>query len=135
MHATATFVIEDWKNEPIDDGDGTPRARAHVTKTFRGGLDGHSTAELLFAGTPVEGSRAYVGFERITGRLGGRAGTFLLQHCARGRRDVQEAEWTIVADSGTAELTGLSGTAEITATADGGHTVTFAYELGGPGSR
>ena len=130
MQATATFDIDDWKNEPIDDGDGTPRGRAHVTKTFRGGLDGHSTAELLLAGTPVEGSRAYVAIERITGLLGGRAGTFLLQHSARGRRGAQEAEWTIVADSGTGELTGLSGTAEITVSADGGHTITFDYDLG-----
>lgn len=129
MYATATFDIDDWKNEPIDAGAGTPRERAHVTKTFRGDLDGHSTAELLLVGTPVDGSRAYVGFERITGRLAGREGTFVLQHSARGRRGVQEAEWTIVADSGTGELTGLSGAARITITSDGGHTVTFDYAL------
>lgn len=130
MHATATFDIDDWKNEPIDDGDGTPRARAHVLKTFRGDLEGTSAAELLLAGTPVDGSQAYVALERITGRLGGRAGTFLLQHSARANRGVQEAEWTIVADSGTGELTGLAGTAEIIVGADGGHTITFDYTLG-----
>jgi hypothetical protein len=130
MHASGTFVIDEWTDDPIDDGEGTPRGRAHVRKTFSGGLEGRGAAELLFAGTPVEGSRAYVGLERVTGRLAGRDGTFLLLHTATGDRGEQRADWVIVADSGTGGLTGLAGTARISATPGGGHTIAFDYTLG-----
>lgn len=129
MRAEATFVIDDWKDEPIDDGEGTPRGRAHVAKTFTGDLAATSTAELLLAGTPVEGSRAYVALERVTGRLHGRDGTFLLLHTATGVRGEQHADWVIVADSGTGALTGIAGTATITVDADGGHAFTLDYTL------
>ena len=129
MRASAGFDIDEWADEPIDDGEGTPRTRAHVRKTFHGDLTGRGAAELLLAGTPVEGSRAYVGVERVTGTLDGRAGTFLLQHAALGDRGAPSASWTIVPDSGTGQLTGLRGTAQITQAPDGAHTITFDYEL------
>lgn len=134
MRASAGFDIDEWTDEPIDDGDGTPRRRAHVRKTFRGDLTGRGEAELLLAGTPVDGSMAYVGMERITGGLAGRAGTFLLLHSAIADGGAPagasgaSVSWTVVPDSGTGELTGLRGTAEITQAPDGAHTLTLDYE-------
>ena len=73
----------------------------------------------------------YVASERIVGRLGGRAGTFVLQHGALGGAGVDQRTFGhIVPGSGTGELVGLRGEAEITVTPEGGHTLTLEYDFG-----
>jgi hypothetical protein len=80
----------------------------------------------------VQGSAAYVGFERITGQLLGREGTFLLHHTASAARGDQPGAWTVVPDSGTGELCGLRGNAEISVASDGGHTFVLEYDIESP---
>ena len=127
--ATGTFDIDSWEATAYDEADGVTLSRTKVTKTFHGEIEGHSTAELLMAGTQHEGSAAYVGFERVTGRVGGRSGSFVLHHTATMTRGAQSASWTVVPDSGTGELAGLSGTATITQEPGGGHTFTLDYDF------
>lgn len=127
--ATGTFEIESWKEEPYDEREETKLSRAHVTKTFRGDIEGESTTELLLAYGSEEGSAAYVGFERIVGRLNGRSGSFVLHHTASGSRGEGEANWSVAPDSGTEELCGLRGEASITAEPDGAHTFTLDYDF------
>src|SRR5690606_3016962 len=86
-----------------------PGAGGSLTKTYRGGLAGTSTTDILIALTPVAGSRGYVGLERFTGTLAGRAGTFVLQHDAMGDRGEEWMTWRILADSGTGALRGIRG--------------------------
>lgn len=126
--AEATFDITGWDEQPYDEQDGIKLSKTRVTKTFHGGIDGDSTAELLMAMAP-EGSAAYVGFERIVGRLDGRAGTFILHHNATASKGAQSAQWTVVPESGTGELLGLRGDAQIGGDASGTHTFTLEYEL------
>lgn len=127
--ATSTFTIDAWDARPYDERDGTTLSRTRVTKTFHGDLQGTSTAELLMAVTAVEGSAAYVGFERIEGTLQGRAGSFVLHHSATGARGAQSASWTIVPDSGAGELARISGEARIDVAPDGTHTLILDYHL------
>lgn len=129
QQANGTFEIEDWDERPYDEHEGTKLTRTHVTKTFHGDVRGTSTAELLMAYGAVEGSAAYAGFERIVGSVNGRSGGFVLHHTATASRAAQSATWTVVPDSGTGELRGLSGEARIGADPDGGHTFTLDYEL------
>jgi hypothetical protein len=126
--ATSTFTIETWDAQPYDEREDISLSRTRVTKTFHGELEGTSTAELLMAGAP-EGSAAYVGFERIEGRLGGRAGSFVLHHNATQSAAGQSASWTIMPNSGTGELRGLRGSAQISIAPDGTHTLTLDYDL------
>jgi hypothetical protein len=63
----------------------------------------------------AEGSGAYVAIERVTGTLAGRKGSFLLVHSGTMRRGGEfNMIVRVVPDSGTDELTGLTGTMEIT---------------------
>ena len=126
--ATGTFTIDTWDQQPYDEHDGVSLSRTRVTKTFRGDFEGTSTAELLMASAPND-SAAYVGFERITGRLQGRAGSFVLHHNAAMSAGTRSATWTILPESGTGELTGLRGEAKIVVEPDGGHTFMLDYEL------
>lgn len=128
IRATSTFDIDIWDATPYDEGEGATLTRTRVTKTFHGEIEGQSTAELLMASTP-EGSAAYVGFERIMGRVGDRSGSFVLHHNAVAAHGSQSASWTVLPDSGTGELRGLSGTATITQEPGGGHTFTLDYDF------
>jgi hypothetical protein len=129
QRATASFDITSWDEQPYDERDGIKLSRTRVVKTFRGEIEGESTAELLMA-LAGEDSAAYVGVERVTGRVNGRSGSFVYLHTATAGRGTQAGSWTVLADSGTEELAGISGQARIDNLPDGGHVFTLDYELG-----
>lgn len=127
--ATGTFTVDNWEEEAFDERAGAKLSRAHLTKTFHGDIEGTSTTDILMAVPPVAGSAAYVGFERLVGRLHGREGSVVFHHSAIASDDAPAAPWTVVRDSGTGELTGLRGVGQLTVGADGGHSFTLDYEL------
>jgi hypothetical protein len=128
MHATGTFEVKLTPQPPSDPaGDPTP-GRMTIDKQFHGDLEAKSRGEMLMAGTAVAGSAGYVAMERVSGTLGGRGGTFVLQHSGTMTRGEAQLIVTVVPDSGTAELTGLRGAMQIDV-ADGKHSYTFDYEL------
>ena len=127
--ATASFEITSWDEQPYDERDGVKLSRTRVVKAFRGDIEGESTAELLMA-VAGEDSAAYVGMERVTGRVNGRQGSFVYLHTATATGGSRSASWMVVADSGTGELAGISGQIGIDNLPDGGHVVTLDYELG-----
>ena len=80
-----------------------------IGKQFHGDLDAASKGEMLSAGTSVKGSAGYVAIERISGKLHGRSGAFVLQHSGTMTRGTPELSVAVVPDSGTGELTGTCG--------------------------
>ncbi len=72
----------------------------------------------------------YVAFDRISGRLHGREGSFVLQHRGVVSAEGAVTHGAVVAESGTGELRGLLGEATITVDEDGTHRLTLEYELG-----
>ncbi len=103
--------------------------RLTVDKRFHGDLEGISKGEMLATQTDVPGSAGYVALERVTGRLKGRAGSFVLQHSATMSRGAPVSSITVVPDSGTGELRGISGTMIITVAKDGAHSYEFDYQI------
>src|ERR1700742_3392456 len=89
--------------------EGTALARMSIDKQFEGDLEATSKGEMLAAGTAVKGSAGYVAIERVTGRLPCREGSFVLQHSATMNRGQPSLTITVVPDSGTNQLTGLTG--------------------------
>lgn len=129
-YAKGTFTIDGWDQETFDEAEGATLAQATVTKTFTGDLTGTSSTRILMCTTPVETSAAYVGFERFSGTVGGRTGTFVLHHSATADADAGQAlHWAIVPDSGTGDLRTIRGAGQITVDADGGHSYTVEYTL------
>ena len=108
QRANGTFEV---KLEPLQ-ADAFPRLS--MKKEFRGDLEGTSAGEMMSVEGTVEGSGAYTAIERFTGTLGGRKGSFALVHNGTMRRGGEFSMIIrVVPDSGTDELTGLSGTMEI----------------------
>jgi hypothetical protein len=87
---------------------------------------------MLAAGTAVKGSGAYVAIEKVTGTLQGRTGTFVLQHMGTMARNMPQLTINVVPDSGTGDLTGLSGKMTIVIAPDGKHSYGFEYTLPTP---
>lgn len=85
---------------------------------------------MLTALTTVKDSAGYVAIERVSGTLQGRRGTFLLQHTGTMTGGAQELIVTVVPDSGTGQLVGLSGKMTINIV-DGKHLYEFEYALAG----
>ena len=102
--------------------------RMSIEKQFHGGLDGTSRGEMLMAMTRVTGSAGYVAMERVTGTLDGQRGGFTLQHTATMNRGTPSLSVTVVPDSGSDQLVGLTGTMTIQI-ADGKHSYEFEYTL------
>lgn len=133
----STFDVTGWDESPYDEPADEPRlARAVVTKTYRGPLEAEGVAELLMCQTDpadLAAGAGYVGSERVTGRLDGRTGSFVLMHGARaGAGTAPHTFGFVVPGSGTGELAGLLGAAEIARAADGSHTLTLDYTLDPP---
>jgi len=103
--------------------------RLTIDKRFHGDLEGISKGEMLATQTEVPGSAGYVAMERVTGTLEGRQGSFVLQHSATMSRGAPTSSITVVPDSGTGDLKGITGRMTITVTTDGGHTYEFDYKI------
>jgi hypothetical protein len=101
-----------------------------IDKQFHGDLEATSKGQMLAAVTSVKGSAGYVAIEQVTGSLRGRSGTFVLQHSGTMTRGTPQQIVSVVPDSGTGELVGLTGTMTITI-ADGKHSYDFEYTLAG----
>ncbi len=102
--------------------------RLSLDKQFHGALEATSKGEMLSARSNVQGSAGYVAIERVTGTLHGRSGSFVLQHSGTMDRGTPSLSVSVVPDSGTDELTGLTGSMTIDIT-DGKHYYTFDYVL------
>jgi hypothetical protein len=108
--------------------DGINLGRMSIEKTFHGELSATSKGEMLTAMTLVEGSAGYVAIEQVTGTLSGRNGRFVLQHFGTMSQGQTFLLLEVVPNSGTGELTGLSGKMSIQIE-NGQHSYEFDYEL------
>ena len=115
--------------QPEQEGGGTTIGRLLLSKSFHGDLEAMSEGQMLTAMTAVKGSAAYVAIERVTGTLAGHRGSFTLQHTGIMNRGVPRLTITVVPDSGTDDLEGLSGTMAIDIAPDGTHSYRFDYTL------
>jgi len=130
MHATGPFEV---KLNPQDDKVGDPTVgRMSIDKQFHGDLEGTSKGQMLTAMTDTKGSAGYVAIERVAGTLrtaaGPRSGTFALQHTGTMTRGTPLLSVTVVPDSGTGQLIGLTGKMAINIV-DGKHSSDLEYEL------
>jgi hypothetical protein len=126
--ATGTFDVKLTPQATDTAPEASPLGRLTIDKQFHGDLEGTSKGEMLTAGTTIKNSAGYVAVERVSGTLNGKKGAFTLQHSATMTRGVGALSITVVPDSGTGELTGISGTMTIEI-ADGKHGYGFDYSI------
>ncbi len=126
--AVGSFEVKLVQESQGEKAEGPALARFSFDKQFHGDLEASGKGEMLAAGPDAKGSGAYVAIERVTGTLGGRAGSFVLQHSGTLTRGATELSITVVPDSGTGQLEGLTGKL-IVIINNGKHTYEFNYSL------
>jgi hypothetical protein len=126
--ATGTFEVV---MQPLSGPDAAPGAslgRMSLDKQFYGDLRAVGKGDMLTALTGVDGSAGYVALERVVGTLDGRNGSFVFQHSGIMNRGDQHLSISVVPDSGTEQLIGISGVFSLTIV-DGKHGYVFDYSL------
>jgi hypothetical protein len=108
-HASAVITVHKYEPAAYDEpAEGPALTRIHVEESFSGDISGEGVVEFLQAAR-ADGSASFVGIERITGAVGGRAGTFLLQDAGTVQGNIVSGDWFVIPGSGTGQLTGLRG--------------------------
>ena len=129
MHASGPFQVKlkpQTSEEKLEDA---TLGRLSIDKQFHGDLEATSKGQMLTAGTETKGSAGYVAIERVTGSLHSRTGTFIFQHSSTLNRGVPQQSITVVPDSGTGQLGGLTGKMVVNIGPDRKHSYDFEYTL------
>jgi hypothetical protein len=106
----------------------TQTGRMLLDKQYFGDLSATGRGQMLTAVTDTKGSAAYVAIETISGTLGGREGSFAIQHAGSMGGGAEHIAITIVPDSGSGQLVGISGTMSILRE-EGKHAYALRYTL------
>ncbi|MBK9974952.1 MAG: DUF3224 domain-containing protein [Planctomycetes bacterium] len=107
--ASATYTITNWQESAFSEAQGAGKlTRASVRKQYKGDIDGEGVLEFVMAYNP-DGSAVYTGFERVTGSVSGKTGSFVLRHEGTFQAGTARTKMEIVPDSGTDELRGMRG--------------------------
>ena len=128
-HAEAIFEIGKWDEQPYQEsGDDAKMTAAHVVYRYRGSIEGESITEYLMSYRP-DGTGVYVGLERIAGSVGGRAGSFVLQHTGTFAQHGVTGTFQVVPESGTGDLRGLRGEGKLSVSGTGPYPIVFDYDF------
>ena len=107
--ATAVITVHKYEPSAYDESaEGPALTRIHVEESFSGDIIGDGVVEFLQA-AGADGSASFVGIERVTGQIGGRQGTFLLQDAGTVAGNIVSGDWFVIPRSGTGQLAGLRG--------------------------
>ena len=129
MIVTGKFDVKLQPLQPYSKGDnGINLGRMSIDKIFDGELSAVSKGEMVSAMTPVKGSAGYVAVEQVIGILSGKKGSFVLQHFGTIDKGKNYLNVEVVPDSGTDELTGISGKMNLRIE-EGKHFYDFEYQI------
>jgi hypothetical protein len=130
--AAGRIDVKTWDETPYGEVDGGPKfVRVAVTETFSGDIEGEGEVTFLQV-VRADGSASFVGVERVTGSVGGRSGTFVLQDQGTLEGGTVRGTWFVVAGSGTGELRGLRGEGSFEAALGQHASITLDYDLDQP---
>ena len=127
--ANARFAIKGWDEKPYSEGQDLPKmTKAAVTKTFTGDVAGEGHVEYLMM-YRADGTTAFVGLERIVGKVAGKTGSFVLERTGVFENGTAKESYSVVPGSATGELRGLRGEGTSAVGHGDEHPFTLKYEF------
>jgi hypothetical protein len=123
-HAKSEFKIQSWDEQPFGDR----LARASVEQAFSGEIEGEGSVEWLMCYSEDK-TADFVGLQQVSGQIGDRSGSVVLQTVGTFDGTEARGEWSVVPGSGTDELRGLRGTGEFKAPHGCAATATLDYDF------
>ncbi len=128
-HASGTFDVKIVPQSPEEKVGDPTIGRMSIDKQYHGDLEGTGLGQMLTGmASEVKDSGAYVAIERVRGTLHGRKGSFAVHHRGIMTRGAQDLIITVIPDTGTEQLTGITGSMTIEIK-DGRHFYGFDYTL------
>ena len=106
--AKAKITVQNSEAKPYDQTASPALVEVRLTETFTGDIEGESPVRALQV-LRDDKSASLVSIQRVSGRLGGRQGTFVLQGSEIVENGKIKARWSVVPGSGTGGLSGLCG--------------------------
>lgn len=125
----AMKVIEgsfEVKLTPQEDSN-APAGRMLINKDYSGALNGSGTGQMISKGTENRAA-IYFAIEEFLGTVDGKSGGFTLVHKGVMNSEAQSLDVSVLEDSGTDDLVGISGAMTITQK-NGDHAYSFEYKL------
>ena len=112
QHLETRFEIKSWDERPYRELDDTGKfTKADVELAASGGgLEAKAFFESLMCYLS-DGTSSYVSLLHVAGRIGDRAGSFTLQGNGTYDGTTAQTDFTVVPNSGSGDLAGISGTA------------------------
>jgi len=107
-HAVAKISVHGSEAKLYDETVSPALLEIRLKESFTGEIEGESTVRALQV-RREDGSGSMVSVQRVSGKLGGRQGTFVLQGSEIIHAGKIKATWFVVPNSGTGNLTGLRG--------------------------
>lgn len=127
--ASGTFTVAGWDENTYEEFDGGGKlTKAHVTFGLEGEMSGEASWEAVMCYRP-DGTADFTGYQRVTGRLGSRDGSFVVKAEGDFKDGVARTAWHIIEGSSTGDLTGLRGAGEAVTTGGTGGDFSLDYEL------
>ncbi|MGA2570580.1 MAG: DUF3224 domain-containing protein [Terracidiphilus sp.] len=123
--AQGTFTID---VHPLTPALAEGLGRFSINKEIRGDLEATTIGEMFTGGDPKRGAAGFVAIEMVSGKLGGRYGSFALQHFATKDENGPSMQVIVAPGTGAGELEGIAGTFKIRPE-NGRHFYDFEYTL------
>lgn len=116
MHSKlqANFSIKGWDENTWDgrlakDVSGAKLTHADVKYSYAGGIEGESHIQYLMTYGSDGATGSFVALEHISGSIGGKTGSFVLQHTGTFDAQGVNGKVIVVPQSGTGQLQDLRG--------------------------
>jgi Protein of unknown function (DUF3224) len=114
-----TFHTMSWDEEQYDAAPGHPKfTHARVTHELHGAIEGEASICYLLSYRP-DHAASFVGFAMITGKIGDKSGSFVMQDVGTFENGVAKGRWTILPGLGSGGLHSIRGDGHFAAGAAG----------------
>ncbi len=110
MYSVKSWDRKPWDSKPTGEVTDAKLARVEMIHVYKGGIEGEGTIQYLLA-DHADGKGGFVALEKVTGRVGGRSGSFVFQLTGTFDNGTIKEILVVVPGSGTDDLRDLSGQA------------------------
>lgn len=125
--AQGNSTIGSWEETTVNErDDGTRLSKASITQNYTGDIEGSSQIEYLLLHA-ADKSAQFLGFETVQATIGGKQGSFVLQHDGKFSIGVASSTFKVVSGSGRGGLMNISGSGSFTSTGEGTSEYKFEY--------
>jgi len=109
MAVEGAFKVMSWDERPYDEAPGHPTfTHTRATHELTGGIQGEASICYLTVYRP-DRSASFVGFVTVTGAIGARQGSFVMQNVGTYENGVAKGRWSVIPGLGTGALRGIRG--------------------------